>query len=91
MFVYKFKIYHKKFLKTDLNDDEIKKMAKKFSNLVIEKVITAPYVKGAREFILKYNKDYNLFISTGTPIDEIKRILTHNNVIRISTEKKNSN
>ena len=71
----KFKIYHKSFLKEDIDELKIDKLANKFSNLVLQKVIDSPYVKGVYDFIsLNYQK-YDFHISTGTPIDEIKIIL----------------
>jgi len=71
----KFKLYHKEFLCIDLTEQEVKDLANKFSNLVLEKVISAPYVKGAYEFISKHYRDYDLFISSGTPKDEILKIM----------------
>ncbi len=44
----KFKLYHKEFLGINLTELEVEKLAKKFSKLVMEKVISAPYVKGNR-------------------------------------------
>lgn len=41
----------------------------------MEKIINVPYVPGAIEFIRKYYKYYDFYISTGTPLDEIKIIL----------------
>jgi len=50
-------------------------MSKIFSSIVLENVISAPYVKGAYEFISKYNRDYDYFISSATPEDEILEIV----------------
>ena len=47
----KFKIYHKIFLKKHIDEFEIDMLAKKFSNLVLQKVIDSPYVKGVYDFI----------------------------------------
>ncbi len=71
----KFRLYHKEFLGIDLNEQEVEELAKKFSNLVLKKVINAPYVKGAYEFISRHNSNYDLFISSGTPRDEMLTIL----------------
>ena len=71
----KFKLYHKEFLGIDLTKQKIEKMSKKFSNLVLEKVISAPYVKGSYEFISKHNHNYDFFISSATPKDEILKIV----------------
>ncbi len=70
----KFKVYHEEFLKKSISEDEISELADKFSNLVVQKVIEAPYVKGAKEFIQNFHAKYDLFISSGTPEVEIKHI-----------------
>ena len=71
----KIEYYHKSFLNKSLTKAEIEKLANQFSELVREKVIVAPYVPGALEYIKECYKQYDLFISTGTPTDEIKQIL----------------
>ena len=50
-------------------------MTNQFSALVIDKVIAAPYVPGVLGYIKKSYKQYKLFISTGTPTEEMKQIL----------------
>ena len=68
-------LYHKSFLNKVITKEEITNLANQFSALVIDKVIAAPYVPGAFEYIQKSYKQYKLFISTGTPTAEIKQIL----------------
>ncbi len=71
----KFKIYHKDFLCVELTEAEVHKMAREFSGLVLNKVIAAPYVKGAYEFLSENYTNYDLYISSGTPDDELVSIL----------------
>ena len=71
----KFKIYHESFLNKTITEEEISALANHFSGLTVEKVIAAPYVRGALEFIKKSYDQYKLFISTGTPTEEMKKIL----------------
>ena len=90
----KFKKYHKEFLGIDLAEQEVEDMAKRFSNLVVDKVISVPYVKGAYEFISKKYKSYDLFISSATPNDEILKIVKARGLLKFfkgvygSPEKK---
>jgi len=77
----KFKKWHKNFLNINLNNREIEKLSLKFSNLVFSNVIKSAPIPGAIEFIKKYSNDFNFFIISGTPDDEIKNIC---NRIRIS-------
>lgn len=90
----KFKLYHKEFLGIDLTEKEVEELAKEFSNLVVDKVISAPYVKGAYEFISKNYKVYDLFISSATPREEISKIVKARGLLKFfrgvygSPEKK---
>ena len=70
----KFKFYHKEYLGIELTNHELKELGNKFSELVMQKVINAPYVPGALEFIQE-NECYDLFISSGTPEFELIEII----------------
>ncbi len=76
----KFKIYHKEYLGQDIDEKKVNELAELFSALVLQKVIDSPYVPGAYEFLLKNHKNYNFFISTGTPTQEIEKILRAKNI-----------
>ena len=90
----KFNYYHKNFLGINLNENELLSLCGKFSKLVLNDILSAPYVPGASEFLKKNNKKYNLFISTGTPQSEIEEILIRKNIYQFfksvygSPEKK---
>ena len=71
----KIKYYHESFLNQAITEEEIENLANQFSTLVVEKVIGAPYIPGALEYIKKSYKQYKLFISTGTPTEEMNQIL----------------
>lgn len=70
----KFKTWHKQYLKVNLSEKEIQDLANQFSNLVLENVINSNPISGAIEFIKRYSMDFNFFIISGTPDDEIKKI-----------------
>ena len=69
-----------------IDKEEIEAMAEKFSNLVVDKVINAPYVPGVMNYINECFKKYTLFISTGTPTDEIKQILKGRDISKYFSE-----
>ncbi len=71
----KFKYYHEFFLGKTIGSNEIEKLSKLFSKEVVDGVIDAPYVPGVLDYIKKCHSKYKLFISTGTPTNEIKQIL----------------
>ena len=71
----KFKYYHRKFLNKEISEKEINNLLVKFSQLVFQKVVGASYIKGAYEFISQYYTIYDFYISSGTPAEEICKII----------------
>jgi len=71
----KFKIYHERYLNKTISEEKLTELSKLFSKLVVKKVIDCPYVPGVIDFIKKSYNQYRLFISTGTPTEEIKMII----------------
>ena len=49
----KIKFYHKQFLGKDLDDEKVQKIAQKFSEIVLDKIIKVSFVDGAKYFIEK--------------------------------------
>jgi len=71
----KFKVIYREILKKPLSDENFNFLCGQFSQLVVEKVISSPWVEGACEF-LQNNKDlYSFFVVSGTPEDELKEII----------------
>jgi HAD superfamily hydrolase (TIGR01549 family) len=91
----KIKLYHESFLNKAITNEEIEELANQFSKLVVRKVIDSPYVPGVFKYIQKCYEQYNLFISTGTPTNEMEQILIGRGIaeyfieIHGSPEKKN--
>jgi phosphoglycolate phosphatase-like HAD superfamily hydrolase len=70
----KFAYYEKTLLGQDLSPERKEVLSTTFSTLVKEKVITAPFVPGALEFLQKSAKNYRCFIVSATPMDEMIEI-----------------
>ena len=81
----KFKYYHKYYLNKKITAQELKLLSKNFSDIVVEKVIHSPYTPGVLNYIKKSYKKYKLFISTGTPTDEMNKILYGRKIIKYFT------
>jgi phosphoglycolate phosphatase-like HAD superfamily hydrolase len=92
----KIKLYHGFYLNKAITNEEIEELANQFSKLVMRKVINSPYVPGVFKYIQKCYEKYNLFISTGTPTNEMKQILIDRGIaeyfieIHGSPEKKSA-
>ncbi len=72
----KIRYYHKTYLNKELSESELVKLANKFSDLVIGKVLNAPFINGALEFLeLLKKENKKIFIISATPESEIKKII----------------
>jgi len=71
----KFNIFYRDILKRPLNKEKFGTLCDQFSKLVVEKVIAAPWVEGAREFLLENKANYSFFVVSGTPQEELKEII----------------
>jgi phosphoglycolate phosphatase-like HAD superfamily hydrolase len=72
----KFEHIYKNILKRPLDDEEKKRLGERFSRIVFEKVLAAPFVGGAREALEALRvKDVPMIVASGTPQDELDRIV----------------
>jgi len=71
----KFKYFYKEFLKEPLSDDKFQALCADFSALVFNRVLSCEFVKGALEFLEKYYQKCALYIISGTPDEEIKKVV----------------
>ena len=71
----KFKYFYKNFLKRELTEKKFNRLCNEFSELVVEEVVNAPYVQGAREFLEGNKKKFTFFITSATPQQEIEEII----------------
>lgn len=67
----KFKYWEKEFFNRDISEEEVQRLANKFSDLVLSKVIESDEVIGVEDFLRKYSQDLKFWIITGTPTTEI--------------------
>jgi HAD superfamily hydrolase (TIGR01549 family) len=71
----KFKYWHRVFCGKKLSDEQLHELGNEFSRLVKDKVIKAPWVQGAYEFLESHYTHLPLFVASGTPDDEIRDIV----------------
>lgn len=71
----KIKKYYEEFVGIELSPEDNQRAINQFSSLVLENVIKSPLVPGIVEFLEKYQDNYAMFISTGTPTEEMNTIL----------------
>ena len=71
----KIKFFYKDILHRPLSDKLFQKLCDQYSRLVVDKVVVAPWVDGARDFLTHNKKKFILAIVSGTPEDELKNII----------------
>lgn len=76
----KFKIIYKDYLKQPLSEEKSKQLGDAFSDYVYQAVVNCPFVKGAKEFLDQYHKEFLFFIVSGTPEGEMKDIVNERNL-----------
>lgn len=67
---------HRTFLGIELDDRELSAWCERFRALVEDEVASCNWVPGAAEFLERHHLELPLFVVTGTPQEEILRILT---------------
>lgn len=71
----KFRHLHQALLGITLSDEDVVELDRRFSALVVEAVIAAPWVAGAREFLEAHHRSLALFVASGTPEGELRMIV----------------
>jgi len=71
----KFRFYYSDILHRPLSEECFQGLCTQFSRLVVDEVVAAPWVNGAKEFLVRNEKKYTFAIVSGTPEDELKEII----------------
>ena len=82
----KFRYFYENILGKKLSHDEEIELGEKFSQIVLEKILKAPFVGGALDFLDKYHKKIPLFIASGTPDNELQYIVEERGISRYFKE-----
>jgi phosphoglycolate phosphatase-like HAD superfamily hydrolase len=83
----KIKYFHRAYLNKNISEVELNELAAKFSGLVFNAVVNAEFIPGAVETITReFGKGTLLFVVSGTPTDEIRKIAEMRNLSRYFSE-----
>lgn len=79
----KFRYYQEVLLGNDapIPESVIQTLAKRFSDIVMKKVVNAPYIKGVEQILKDMQKCCHNYIITGTPTMEMKEILEQRSIM----------
>jgi HAD superfamily hydrolase (TIGR01549 family) len=67
-------VYHT-ILGKELPPEEFEALLRRYADLVLAKVLQAPFIPGAPEFLERFHRRLPLFVVSGTPEDEIRFIV----------------
>lgn len=70
----KFRHIFQNILGRPLPNETEAELGRKFSEIVLQEVLEAPFVPGAREFLDENCGKYDLFVASGTPTEELRHI-----------------
>ena len=70
----KFEWIHRELLGRVLEEEESRRLGEAFSEIALHKILECPFVTGARE-CLESLADLPTFVASGTPEDELRRIV----------------
>lgn len=67
---------HTHFVGTPLSDAELQEWGRRYSQRVVDQVVDAPWIAGAEEFLVRMQGRCPIFVISGTPEDELKRVIS---------------
>jgi HAD superfamily hydrolase (TIGR01549 family) len=76
----KFQHYQEQFLGMPYTKTDGDRLSHRFSRLVVNAIVEAPYVPGAIEFLEEYAHKLPLFVASGTPQTELDEIVIRRNM-----------
>ena len=62
-------------LRQPIDEKELNELGKKFSQLVLYKILRCPFVPGVQDFLEEYSKRMKFFIASGAPEGELRFIV----------------
>ncbi len=71
----KFRYFIEEILGESYTEEKEKELADEFERIVYERVMRCPFVPGAKEFLERNYMKYDLYIASGTPDDEMHRVV----------------
>ncbi len=71
----KINFFYREYLNRPITNKELDEKCLEFSSLVLDGVLNANWIHGAKEFIIRYNKFYEFFVASATPEPELKKII----------------
>lgn len=78
----KFRHYHREFLGRTLDEKGVDELSAEFSDRVMQRVIEAPLLPGAKQALDNLQQQFPLHVCSGTPESELVEIIRQRNLSR---------
>tara|TARA_B100000242_G_C43048184_1_gene489371 strand:- start:1531 stop:2163 length:633 start_codon:yes stop_codon:yes gene_type:complete len=78
----KFHHFQKNIIKASYSKDTLTNLSNKFSSLVKQNVIDAPFIKGALKFLENNHEILDIHLSSATPHEELLEIVIKKNIFK---------
>ncbi|PKN76416.1 MAG: hypothetical protein CVU52_04845 [Deltaproteobacteria bacterium HGW-Deltaproteobacteria-10] len=82
----KIKYFYGSVLNEPYTEEVGAELGRQFSDIVLDEVMKAPFVKGTLNFLEKKYRDYLLFIASGTPESELYEIINYRDIKKYFTQ-----
>jgi len=82
----KIRYYYKKLLNHNLSWNQLECIANNYHDMTFEKIVNAPYIEGAMEFIKACDLHITMFVVSGTPTDELINIMIKRKITKYFQE-----
>lgn len=76
------KFYHiyREIIRKPLDEETFRRLCERFAMLVVEDIVHAPYVRGAKEFLDCFASKYSFFVCSATPQMELEAIVARRGI-----------
>ncbi len=82
----KFRHFYEEILAEELSSQQEAELGERYSRIVLEQVLKAPFVPGTMDFLSRNQGRYRLFIASGTPEEELRYITDQRQLSRFFQE-----
>jgi len=76
----KFKYFYENIIREPYSEEIGFKLGEEFSDIVLDEIKRAPFVRGAKTFLENYYSKYKFFIASGTPEEELREIVSYKGI-----------
>ncbi len=76
----KFKYFYESIIREPYSEEIGFKLGEEFSDIVLDEIKRAPFVRGAKTFLENYYSKYKFFIASGTPEEELREIVSYKGI-----------